>query len=61
MLVYILVNIVFANILEPRFLGREVGFPPVIILMSLVLWGWVFGVTGVLLAVPLSMVLKFAL
>jgi predicted PurR-regulated permease PerM len=33
----------------------------VIILMSLVLWGWVFGVTGVILAVPLSMVLKFAL
>ncbi len=61
LLVYIVVNIVFANILEPRFLGREVGLPPVIILMSLVLWGWVFGVTGVLLAVPLSMVLKFAL
>jgi len=60
-LVYLLVNLVFASILEPRFLGREVGFPPVIIVMSLVLWGWVFGVTGVLLAVPLSMVLKFAL
>ena len=60
-LVYILVNLVFSSILEPRFLGHEVGFPPVIIVMSLVLWGWVFGVTGVLLAVPLSMVLKFAL
>ncbi len=60
-LVYILVNLAFSSILEPRFLGREVGFPPVIIVMSLVLWGWVFGVTGVLLAVPLSMVLKFAL
>ena len=60
-LVYILVNLVFASILEPRFLGREVGFPPVIVVMSLVLWGWVFGVTGVLLAVPLSMVLRFAL
>ena len=61
LLVYVLVNLVFSSILEPRFLGREVGFPPVIIVMSLVLWGWVFGVTGVLLAVPLSMVLKFAL
>ena len=49
------------SLLEPRFLGHEVGFPSVIIVMSLVLWGWVFGVTGVLLAVPLSMVLKFAL
>ncbi len=61
LLVYIVVNLVFSSILEPRFLGREVGFPPVIIVMSLVLWGWVFGVTGVLLAVPLSMVLRFAL
>jgi predicted PurR-regulated permease PerM len=60
-LVYILVNLVFGSILEPRFLGREVGFPPVIVLMSLVLWGWVFEVTGVLLAVPLSMALRFAL
>ncbi len=54
-------NLVFSSILEPRFLGREVGFPSVIVVMSLVLWGWVFGVTGVLLAVPLSMVLRFAL
>ena len=60
-LAYGLVNVLFANILEPRFMGQELGFSPAIILVSIVVWGWVFGLTGVFLAVPLSMLLMFAL
>ena len=57
-ILYVLVNILFANLLEPKFLSEGLGMSPVIILVSLATWGWVFGITGVFLAVPLAMMLR---
>ena len=56
--VYIVINVVFANLLEPRFMSEGLGMSPVVILVSLASWGWVFGITGVFLAVPLAMMLR---
>lgn len=58
---YLAVNIFFSNILEPRLMGISLGLSPVVILFSIVLWGWIFGLTGVFLAVPLTMSVKLAL
>ena len=58
---FLLANIIFGNILEPRFLGIGFGLPVAMVLFSLVFWGWIFGATGVFLAVPLTMSLVFAL
>ncbi|RRQ23570.1 AI-2E family transporter [Guyparkeria sp. SCN-R1] len=58
---YLVVNITIGSILEPRLLGRTLGLSPVIVLISLLVWGWVFGPIGMLLAVPLTMIAKLAL
>jgi predicted PurR-regulated permease PerM len=58
---FIVGNIIFGNILEPRFLGIGFGLPIVVVLFSLGFWGWIFGLTGVFLAVPLTMSLIFVL
>ncbi|TKA91251.1 AI-2E family transporter [Guyparkeria sp. SB14A] len=58
---YLVVNISIGSILEPRLLGRTLGLSPVIVLISLLVWGWVFGPIGMLLAVPLTMIAKLAL
>ncbi|MFP4251309.1 MAG: AI-2E family transporter [Guyparkeria sp.] len=58
---YLLVNISIGSVLEPRLLGRSLGLSPVIVLISLLVWGWVFGPIGMLLAVPLTMIAKLAL
>jgi len=58
---YLVVNLGFANILEPRVMGEGLGMSPVTILVSLLLWGWVFGPTGVLLAVPIGIALRSSL
>ena len=58
---YVVVNISIGSILEPRLLGRSLGLSPVIVLVSLLVWGWVFGPIGMLLAVPLTMIAKLAL
>jgi AI-2 transport protein TqsA len=61
LVVFVIANFIFGNVVEPRLLGERFGLPVALILFSLALWGWVFGVTGVFLAVPLTMAVLFAL
>ncbi len=55
------VNLLFGNIIEPRLMGYGVGISPLVVFISLVFWGWVFGPVGMLLSVPLTMALKMGL
>lgn len=58
---YVAVNTLIGSILEPRFMGRSLGLSPLVVLVSLLIWGYVFGPVGMLLAIPLTMVAKLAL
>lgn len=59
--VFLVVNTVIGNFLEPRLMGRSMGLSPLIVLVSLVLWGWLWGPLGMLLSVPLTMILRIVL
>ena len=52
------VNMILGNILESRIEGKNIGILPVMILISLSLWGYIWGFTGMLLAVPLMVIIK---
>jgi len=52
------VHLTTASVVEPAVIGKAVGLSPVIILFSLAFWGYVWGLTGMLLAVPLTVMLK---
>lgn len=58
---YLAINIGFGNLLEPQLMGRRLGLSPLIIVLSLLFWGWVWGVLGMFLAVPLTMSLRIML
>lgn len=58
---FAVVNLVLGNILEPRIMGRRLGLSPLAVLLSLIFWGWVWGAVGLLLAIPLTMVVKIVL
>ncbi len=58
---YVAINVAVSNIIEPRFIGDRLGISPLIVLVSLVFWGWVLGPAGMLLSVPLTMFAKIVL
>ena len=59
--IYLAVNVAIGSIIEPRFLGQGLGLSTISVLAGLLLWGFVLGIGGLFLAVPLTMSLQIAL
>jgi AI-2 transport protein TqsA len=58
---YLVIDLFFGNLLEPSIMGRRMGLSTLVVVLSLLFWGWVWGPVGALLSVPLTMVTKITL
>jgi predicted PurR-regulated permease PerM len=60
-LLLLLIQRIVDNFIETRLTGRKLGLSPLIVLLSLAFWGWLWGVVGMILAVPLTVIGKIIL
>jgi len=52
---------VFFNLLEPMIIGKRLNLNPIVILFSVLIWGYIWGIPGMLLSVPLTAIIKIIL
>lgn len=55
---FAVIHLIEANVVTPTLVGRRLTINPLMILLALSFWAWVWGATGALLAVPLLIILK---
>ena len=53
-LVYLVVQVLQDTIFTPRIMGKIMGLPPAIILLSLSVWGYALGIVGLIIALPVT-------
>jgi AI-2 transport protein TqsA len=56
---YLAVEFILGNVVEPMLMGRKLGLSTVVVIVSLIFWGSLLGISGVVLCIPLTMTLKF--
>ena len=51
------IQVLVGNVLEPQITGESLNLSPFVAMVSLVFWGMIWGVAGMLLCVPIAVVL----
>ena len=46
------------NVIEPKIMGDSLNLSPVVILLALIFFGWMWGIVGALLSVPIAAAIK---
>jgi predicted PurR-regulated permease PerM len=52
------VQFTIGNVVEPRMMGTSLDLSPLLVLLSLIFWGWLWGPWGMVLAVPITSMIK---
>ena len=60
-LTIIAIQLIFGSVLEPIFMGQSFSINTITVLVMLMLWGFIWGIPGLILSVPITVVLKILL
>jgi AI-2 transport protein TqsA len=52
------VDLILGSFIEPRIFGRGLGLSPLLVAFSLLFWGWLWGIPGMMLSVPLTSIIR---
>jgi predicted PurR-regulated permease PerM len=57
-LILVTIQVTIGNFIDPRVVGQRLNLSPLVVLFSLMFWGWLWGIIGMFLAVPISVIIK---
>jgi predicted PurR-regulated permease PerM len=50
--------VVLGGLIEPKLMGQRLNLSPLLVILSLLFWGWLWGITGMALSVPIMASIK---
>lgn len=53
-----IVHFIIGNIIEPKFMSKGVNLGPLVIIISVLIWGYIWGAAGIILSVPMMSVIN---
>lgn len=54
---YVVINGTVENLVKPRMFGQQLSISPVVVAISLIVWSWLLGAIGAILAIPMTLLL----
>lgn len=60
-IILVVVQNIIGNVLQPKYLGDQLDLSPLLLLFSLIFWGYVWGIVGMILSVPIMSMIKITL
>jgi predicted PurR-regulated permease PerM len=58
---FMIIHNILGNFFEPKIMGKGLGLSPLVVLLSLLFWGFILGPVGMFLSVPLTLSIKIIL
>ena len=58
---FITINFILGNVVQPKLMGRGLGLSTLVVFLSLIFWGSLLGLVGMILSIPITMTIKMAL
>ena len=55
---YLAINMIVGNFIEPKVMGKGLGLSTLVVFVSLIVWGFLLGMVGVFLSVPITIAFK---
>lgn len=52
------IQMTIGSFIEPKLMGKGLGLSPLVVLFFLFFWGWLWGIPGMILAVPMAAIIK---
>ncbi|TNE71624.1 AI-2E family transporter [bacterium] len=55
------IQTVVGNVIDPKYIGKSINLSALVVLLSLIFWGWLWGIIGMFLSVPIMVIIKIIL